>query len=128
MCETKIKERLVELLKRSYSPYSHFPVASIVIDENDRYYEGVNVENMAYPSTICAERNAITTAITNGMKKIKKIYVIADIDKPISPCGACRQVMSEFSTNETEIILFGTKTSDVLRYTRDGILPYSFKF
>ncbi|VWL85348.1 cytidine deaminase [Oceanivirga miroungae] len=127
MEEKDIKKRLVELLEKSYSPYSNFPVASIVIDENDNYYEGVNVENKAYPSSLCAERNAITTAITGGMKKIKKIYVIADIDIPISPCGACRQVMSEFSTKDTEIILYGTKTDDELRYNEEEILPYSFK-
>lgn len=128
MNEKDIKNKLVKLLEKSYSPYSKFPVAAIVIDENGNFYEGVNVENMAYPSTICAERNAITTAITSGMKKIKKIYVIADIEKPISPCGACRQVISEFSTKETEIILYGTKTNDELRYNEEQILPYSFKF
>ena len=64
-----MKEKLIKLLDNSYSPYSNYKVASIVINKDNKEYSGVNVENISYGATICAERNAITSAITDGYKK-----------------------------------------------------------
>ncbi len=126
MDNNKYIEKAKKLLERAYCPYSKFPVAAIVLDEFGNVYSGVNVENAAYPSSLCAERNAITTAVTNGMKKISKIVVIANTDRPISPCGACRQVITEFSDDKTEIILATTKSTKIKEFSVTQILPYGF--
>ncbi|WP_067141083.1 cytidine deaminase [Oceanivirga salmonicida] len=127
MDNKKYIEKAEKLLKNAYCPYSNFPVAAIVIDELGNSYEGVNVENAAYPSSLCAERNAVTTAITNGMKNIQKVIVIANTDRPISPCGACRQVISEFSTDKTKVILATTKSDKIKEFLVSEILPYGFE-
>ena len=93
------------LLEKAYVPYSKFPVAALLIDNNGKKHKGVNVENASFGLTLCAERNAITTAVTENMKKIKVLVVTGKTPEPISPCGACRQVIREFSDNDTVIIL-----------------------
>lgn len=113
-------------LNRAYVPYSKFPVAAILVDDNDNEYYGVNVENASYPLSLCAERNAITTAVTNGMKKIKYIYVTGNTTEPISPCGACRQVISEFATDDTRIYLGNCNNEKYKELTIQELLPYRF--
>lgn len=113
-------------LNRAYVPYSKFPVAAILVDDNDNEYYGVNVENASYPLSLCAERNAITTAVTNGMKKIKYIYVTGNTAEPISPCGACRQVISEFATDDTRIYLGNCNNEKYKELTIQELLPYRF--
>ena len=119
-------KKVNSLLDKAYVPYSKFPVAAIVIDENGNEYEGINVENASYGLGLCAERNAITTGITKGMKKISKVYITAKTERLISPCGACRQVISEFSTKDTKIILTNEKGIEYKEYSIDEILPYVF--
>ena len=113
------------LLKNAYVPYSQFPVAALLIDDNGRKHKGVNVENASFGLTICAERNAITTAVTGGMKKIKLLVVTGNTSEPISPCGACRQVIREFSDNDTVIIL-ANKDKKYKITSLEELLPYSF--
>ena len=74
------------LLKNAYVPYSQFPVAALLIDDNGRKHKGVNVENASFGLTICAERNAITTAITENIKKIKVLVITGNTPETISPC------------------------------------------
>ena len=113
------------LLKRAYVPYSKFPVAALLIDNNGKKHKGVNVENASFGLTLCAERNAITTAVTQGMKKIKLLVVTGNTLEPISPCGACRQVIREFSDKDTVIIL--TNRNRKYRITSlEELLPHSF--
>lgn len=114
------------LLEKAYVPYSKFPVAAVLIDEDGKEYYGVNVENSSYGLALCAERNAITSAVTLGLKKIKEIYVTAKTDRPVSPCGACRQVIAEFSERDTKIVLGTEKSEDYLEYTLEEIIPYYF--
>lgn len=114
------------LLDKAYVPYSHFPVAAIVIDQDGNEYEGVNVENAAFGLCLCAERNAITNGVTKGLKKIKTIYVTANTDEPVSPCGSCRQVIAEFSTKETKIVLGNSKNDKILEFSINEIIPYYF--
>lgn len=125
--EKEILKNLKEKVNKAYTPYSNFKVAAAVLADNKVYY-GVNVENSSYPLTICAEANAITTAVTNGMKKIDKIYVIGQVKEPISPCGACRQIIKEFSTDKTEIILLNNSADKKIIYSISKILPYGFEF
>ena len=114
-----------EILEKAYVPYSKFPVAALLIDDQGRKYRGVNVENASYGLGICAERNVIPTAVTEGMKKIKILVVTGGTPEPISPCGACRQVISEFSDEETVIILANNEKKYKIWKIKE-LLPYSF--
>ena len=113
------------LLKRAYVPYSKFPVAALLIDNNGKKHKGVNVENASFGLTLCAERNAITTAVTQGMKKIRLLIVTGNTLEPISPCGACRQVIREFSDKDTVIIL-ANRDGKYKFASIEELLPYSF--
>ena len=113
------------LLEKAYVPYSKFPVAALLIDNNGKKHKGVNVENASFGLTLCAERNAITTAVTENMQKIKVLVVTGKTPEPISPCGACRQVIREFSDNDTVIIL-ANKDKKYKITSLEELLPYSF--
>ena len=113
------------ILERAYVPYSKFPVAALLIDDKGNKHRGVNVENASYGLGICAERNVIPTAVTEGMKKIKVLVVTGGTPEPISPCGACRQVISEFSDEETVIILTNREGKYKIWSIKE-LLPYSF--
>ena len=97
----------------------------ILKNEQGRKFRGVNVENASYGLGICAERNVIPTAVTEGMKKIKLLVVTGGTPEPISPCGACRQVISEFSDNDTVIILTNRDKKYKI-WSINELLPYSF--
>ena len=92
-----MEKELLELLNNSYSPYSNFKVAAIVIMKDGTKFKGVNVENVSYGATICAERSAILNAISNGYKRydFKELYVMCDSDIIGTPCFNCRMVISE---------------------------------
>ena len=113
------------LLEKAYVPYSKFPVAALLIDNSGKKHKGVNVENASFGLTLCAERNAITTAATENMEKIKVLVVTGKTPEPISPCGACRQVIREFSDNDTVIIL-ANKDKKYKITSLEELLPYSF--
>lgn len=100
-------KELKELQKKSYCPYSCYKVAAIAIDENGNAYSGVNIENASYGVGTCAERVAISNAIVNGAKKIKEIHLICnDSENFGTPCGACRQFMAEFMSDNDKIIIY----------------------
>ena len=122
----KILEKAIIARNSAYAPYSNFKVGALVIDNNNNEFIGVNVENGSFGLTNCAERTAIFTAITSGMEKIKIIVVVADTTGPVSPCGACRQVISEFA-NENTIIILGNLNLDYKILNINELLPYRFK-
>ncbi len=88
----------------AYAKYSNFKVGCALVDDRDKVFTGSNIENLSYGLTICAERNAITTAVSDGAKYLKKVVVSADKDFT-TPCGACLQVISEFANKDTIIVL-----------------------
>lgn len=92
-------------LGRAYAPYSRFPVAAAVIDDQGRVFTGVNIENASYGLTICAERVAIFAAIAAGARRIAAVAVTTEKSQPVTPCGACRQVMAEFCPPATPVFL-----------------------
>lgn len=117
---------LKKLQKNAYCKYSNFKVAAIVETEIGEF-KGVNVENAAFGDTICAERSAICSAISNGAQQIIKIYLLTDgLDCNIStPCGACRQVMSEFMNIDSEIVVYDQNQNFKI-FTVGQLLPNSF--
>lgn len=114
------------VLNNSYSPYSNFKVASAVLCESGKVYTGVNIENLSYPAGICAERTAISKAISEGERKILKIAIVSSSDDITYPCGICRQVMTEFMDKNSELI-FMDKKGDIKVMTLEEIMPYSFE-
>lgn len=97
--------KLKEIQKNAYVPYSNFRVASIV-KVNNEYFYGVNIENSSYPAGNCAERSAICAAISKGYKKIDEVYVLTDSKDIGTPCGVCRQFMSEFMEDDSKVVVF----------------------
>lgn len=118
---------LQELLKKSYAPYSNFHVSSIVTMKDGTTFSGVNVENASYGATICAERNAITSAITSGYKKgdFLSIAIMVDSDKISSCCFMCRQVMVEFFEPECVVTLYNRK-GEKEEMTVGSLCPLAF--
>ncbi|PVU71659.1 cytidine deaminase [Vulcanisaeta sp. SCGC AB-777_J10] len=111
-----------EGLKYSYAPYSGVKVSALAITPEGRVYRGVNVENASLGLTVCAERVAIFNAVSNGERRIKTIVITSNLDKPIYPCGACLQVMSEFGVEEV-IIVHG---NEVIRHSLKELFPRPF--
>ena len=122
-----MKEELIKLLDKAYVPYSKFHVACIVEMKDGKFIPGVNVENASYGACICAERNAITTAIAMGYTKgdFKKIYVMVSGDKLSTPCFICRQVITEFFDKDSEVVLMG-RDGEVKNYKVSDMCPYPF--
>ena len=125
------RAELIELAKEarklSYSPYSHFAVGAVILTKDGKTFKGSNVENASYPLCMCAERNALYNAYMNGYKKddFVSLTLIADTDTPCTPCGACRQVISELFPKNAPIIMANMK-GDILESTIEELLPYSF--
>ena len=94
--------------RKAYAPYSRFSVGAALLTEGGETYEGCNVENSSYSLTICAERNAVFQAVMAGRTNFQAIAVASDDRAFLSPCGACRQVLAEFSPS-MEIILTDTR-------------------
>lgn len=92
--ELLIKAR--EVRERAYAPYSKFAVGAALLTKSGRVFTGCNVENLSFGLTICAERNALFAAVAAGERKFARIGVVADSVTPVTPCGACRQVLAEF--------------------------------
>ncbi len=135
--EVKMTIEYTELLnnakkasEKSYSPYSKFPVGACILYESGNKYQGCNVENASYGLTLCAERNAMSSAIANGeTSKIKAIAIYSPKQKRCLPCGACRQWLSEFAKNEKETkIILEDKNEEILILSLEEIFPYGFKF
>lgn len=93
---TKLLERAKKASEKAYAPYSKFKVGACVLTENEKIYTGCNFENSSFGLSICAERNAIGSAIADGEQKIKAVAIFSPNTKHCYPCGACRQVMCEF--------------------------------
>lgn len=113
--------------EKSYSPYSDFPVGAALLLENGDVVTGCNVENISYGLTICAEQTAVVKAVSEGKKDFKALAVWAS-EKPngaVTPCGACRQILSEFLTAGTPVY-FNDDSGELIEQTMAGLLPAAF--
>lgn len=121
----------IEAMKKSYSPYSHFTVGAALLTKDGKIYTGANIENASYTPTVCAERNAIFTAVHQGEREFEAIAIVGghegNITGVTAPCGVCRQVMSEFCSPDFKVILVTTPDGDYVEETLGSLLPYTFK-
>jgi cytidine deaminase len=123
-----LRERLVqsaiEARKWAYAPYSHYPVGAALLTASGRVYEGVNVENAAYPTTMCAERVAVYKAVSEGERDLLAIAVVTSNGG--APCGACRQVLAEFGLDTR--VLIADENGRLVQDTSVGeLLPGAFR-
>ena len=116
-----------EACKNSYSPYSKFPVGAAILYSDGTVYKGVNVENSSFGLTLCAERNALSSAVANGQKgNIMAIAIFSPKEKMCAPCGACRQWIWEFSKGNEVAIILEAKNGGLYTTTIKEILPLGF--
>lgn len=120
--------KAIEGMNKSYSPYSKFKVGAALLMKDGNYITGCNIENAAYGECMCAERTTMYTAHNLGYdlkKDVVKMCIVGVTESPISPCGACRQVMNELLSKDLVVVLANDKglTKEV---TVKDLLPYSF--
>jgi cytidine deaminase len=111
--------------ERAYAPYSNFPVGAALLGRSGQVYVGCNVENAAYPLTTCAERTAVTKAVSEGEREFEAIAVVSATGA--TPCGACRQILREFGgpDGDLRVIIAGLDGS-TRTFTINELLPASF--
>ena len=117
----------IEARERSYSPYSHFAVGAAILCRDGSVYIGANIENASYPLCMCAERNALYNAMLDGKNQddFLALAVVADTEGPTSPCGACRQVLSELFPADAPIYMANLSGAFQETTIRE-LLPYAF--
>jgi cytidine deaminase len=124
-----VKETLLAEARRArefaYVPYSHFPVGAALMAEDGTIYRGCNVENASFGLTNCAERTALFKAVSEGKRRFVALAVVADTPGPVTPCGACRQVMVEWCPPDMKVYLANLK-GEVIETTVGKLLPDSF--
>lgn len=120
-----LRTQATNMLDLAYVPYSKFPVGAALLTKDGKIYTGCNIENASYPLTNCAERTAFFKAVSEGDLEFKKLLVTGGTEGPISPCGACRQVMAEFCAPDMPVVLTNT-TGDTFETTVSELLPGAF--
>lgn len=125
MATTELIDLAVEVSQQAYVPYSHFPVSAVLVTKDDQIYTGVNIENASFGLTNCGERTAIFKAVSEGASEFKELIIYGQTERPISPCGACRQVMAEFFEPDLPVTLVSKDKSTVVMTVKE-LLPYSF--
>lgn len=123
------RDRLIEAAKtareRAYVPYSKFKVGAALLTKDGKIYHGCNIENAAYSMCNCAERTALFNAYSEGEKELVALCVVADTERPVPPCGACRQVISELCPSDMKVILTNLQ-GDIEEISVEQLLPGAF--
>ena len=119
-------KKALKARENAYVPFSRFKVGAALLTKEGDVFTGCNIENSSFGLTVCAERTAIFTAASNGVRpgEISVLLVVADTDDVTSPCGACRQVMAEF---EIPIVIMANIKGDVRKISLEELLPFGFK-
>ena len=122
-------DELIDLAKNArrwaHAPYSNFSVGAALLSSDGRVFTGCNVENSTYGLSMCAERVAIFKAVSEGAQEISRVAVVTDHDHIAPPCGCCRQMIWEFSTADTEVVL-ANLSGDTRKYQITELLPEAF--
>lgn len=128
LIDAETREKLIETARQArnwaYAPYSHYAVGAALLTTGGRIYDGVNIENAAFPTGICAERVAIFKAVSEGEREFSTIVVMTDNGG--TPCGSCRQVMAEFGLS-TQVLVVDTTGKVHMDTTVEGLLPRAFR-
>ncbi|MDQ6654557.1 MAG: cytidine deaminase [Verrucomicrobiota bacterium] len=106
---------------RAYAPYSRFGVGAAILSADGAIFTGCNIENISYGLTMCAERVAVGSAISQGANSFVAIAIVSDSAEPVVPCGACRQVLAEFRSDFR--VLTATLSGESMEYRLDELLP-----
>lgn len=114
-----------EVMQRAYAPYSHFRVGAALLAKDGRVFLGCNVENASFGATICAERTAVTKAVSEGVREFEKIAIVASSGEYAAPCGICRQVLYEFMP-EGSVVLWSKDEGELETPLRE-LLPMGFR-
>lgn len=125
MVATDLVSLAIDASKHAYVPYSHFPIGAALKTKDGTIYTGCNIENASFGLSNCGERTAIFKAVSDGHKELAEIAIYGETQKPVSPCGACRQVMAEFFEPSSLVTLIA-KNGQTLEMTVGDLLPYSF--
>ena len=120
-----LKDAAIAVRENAYAPYSQFKVGAAIRTPSGAVYSGCNVENAAYPEGTCAEAGAIAAMIAAGETELVAAYVVAGADKPVPPCGGCRQKLAEFAKGDVEITM-ATMTGEEQVIRMDALLPGAF--
>jgi len=126
MTYEELMQKAIEVSEKAYCPYSKFPVGACVMCEDGAIYVGCNFENSSFGMTICAERNAIGSAIADGKRKIKAVAIYSPVQDNCFPCGACRQVIHEFCDNDNDVDIILQNGKELKIFTLAQLLPESF--
>ena len=119
----KLIQAALHVRRWAYAPYSNYSVGAAILTASGKLYDGVNVENAAYPSSICAERTAVFKAVSEGEREIVAVAVVTNNGG--TPCGACRQVLAEFGLN-AEVFIADAGGQVTLETTVEKLLPGAF--
>jgi len=116
-------EEAMKTRENAYAPYSNFQVGASLLSDNGEIFSGCNVENASFGLSLCAERNAIFSAVAKGKRNFKAMLIVAEGEAPVNPCGACRQVMAEFG----DFDVYLANTEGKIEKTRvSELLPNAF--
>ena len=115
----------IDARARAYAPYSNFPVGACLKGQSGAYYLGCNIENAAFTPGICAERTALSKAISEGEKAFEALCVVNDRDTRVTPCGVCRQTLAEFCAPDMPVIC-ASRRGEYKVYSLGELLPHSF--
>lgn len=126
MTYEELMQKAISATEKSYCPYSKFAVGACLITDDGGAYTGCNFENASYGLSICAERNAVGSAIADGKTKIKAIAIYSPNQDNCVPCGACRQVLHEFCDNDEDLDIILKNGNELKIYNLAQLLPESF--
>jgi cytidine deaminase len=125
--EDELASAARKAMKNAYAPYSHLNVGAAVLASDGRVFSGCNVENASFASTICAERSAIASAVSQGVKSIEAVVIVSTAEGPLLPCGNCLQTISEFASGPgTKIVSVGSD-SKISRHGLGKLFPSGAK-
>lgn len=127
MDKNELVAEAIKARENAFAPYSHFKVGAALLTKDGKIYHGSNMESASYGLTLCAERNCIFGAYARGVRKddIVAFAVVGDTDGPVSPCGACRQIIAEYLNRGVPIYLANLK-GDISEYKIEELIPYFF--